>query len=111
VAEGGRAKIIASPTSFFYSKSHNPLSEAAGKKGSGEETTAETEGMEEEGEEPRKAEIERLLLVKMPRVGAKDKDWRKLMEHLRYEKAILCNLRTVGSAYLPRYYHSIQKGY
>ncbi len=52
-----------------------------------------------------------MLLVKMPRVGVKEKEFRRQLEHIRYEKAILCNLRTVGCAYLPKYYHSIQKGY
>ena len=34
-----------------------------------------------------------------------------MVEHIKYEKAILCNLRTVGCAYLPKYYHSLQKAY
>lgn len=44
LAEGGRAKIIASPTRFFYSKSYNPLLvESIAKKGKGDESTNDTE--------------------------------------------------------------------
>lgn len=43
LAEGGRAKIIASPTRFFYSKSYNPLVESTLKKAKGDDTTADTE--------------------------------------------------------------------
>lgn len=58
VAEGGRAKIIASPSRFFYSKSFNPLSESAGRKQKSEGSTADTE---EEAEEVEGAGVGREL--------------------------------------------------
>jgi aminoglycoside phosphotransferase (APT) family kinase protein len=80
------------------------------------EPTKKSDDMEEESTEEtddcqQTVQLDRVLLVKMPKVMPKDKDWKKLLDQISYEKEVLANLRTVGCAYIPKYYHSIQEKY
>jgi hypothetical protein len=47
----------------------------------------------------------------MPRENPREKGWKKSLDQIRYEKAILSNLRGVGCGYLPKYYHTLQGEY
>lgn len=72
--EGGKARIFASPTKFVYAKSMNVSSHQAsiyGKKDmDDDESTEETDDVENRVENT--VEMDKILLVKMPRANPRD---------------------------------------
>lgn len=55
--------------------------------------------------------MDKIILIKVPKSSPKEKDFKKLMGQISYERDLMTNFRSIGCGYLPKYYHSPQKDY